>query len=247
MNKTLCAALAAGLLAPSFASADILTVWAAGKGEYLSGTGDVFKKFDSDLGYGVAAGVEVIGIDIWGDALIMGSDQFQFSANLGIDLSFGKDVRVTVGLFTGPMFLVFPEQEVQTLTLSDDVRTVLDSAGLDPDDLKSKYDKIAEEEAVASRLAAAWNLGRAQLTVEFKLAPMLYLGVGGQVGYHWVLTGEEAAADAKAGVVEDYAKQNGLTPEQTDLVRDSVGAEEIDKDNLDGLNYQAGAFLRLEL
>ncbi len=250
-GRALAAAAAAAILAgPGVARADFLTFWAAGKTDWVGGSGDVFTTFDSAFGYGAALGVEVVGIDLWGEALAMGSDQALFTVNLGFDLSFGDETRFTIGLFTGPMFFLFPEQPQQTLQFDADTRSALQSAGIsagDIDRIESKYNEVADEEEELSRLAAGWNLGRLQTTLEYKLAPVLYIGVEGMVGYHYILTGEEAAADAKSGVVDQVARDQGLDRDQAVAVKAAVGAEDVDADNLDGFNYQAGIFLRLEL
>ena len=85
-------ALLAGLTAlPSLASADIFNLYAAAKTDYVSGSGEVFDAFDASMGYGLEAGVEVLGIDFWGEFLAMGDSQFLASANLGFDLTVGGD------------------------------------------------------------------------------------------------------------------------------------------------------------
>lgn len=250
-GRTLAAAAAAAILAgPGIAHADFLTFWAAGKTDWVSGSGDVFTNFDSSLGYGAALGVEVVGIDLWGEALAMGTDQALFTVNVGFDLSFGDETRFTIGLFTGPMFFLFPEQESQTLQIDADTRATLQSAGFSSDQIdrfEAKYNEFSDEEEDLSRVAAGWNVGRLQTTLEYKLAPVVYIGVEGMVGYHYILTGEDAAADAKSGGVDQVARDEGLDRDQARLFKDAIGAEEVDAENLDGFNYQAGVFLRLEL
>ncbi len=245
------AALVAALAAaPGVARADLLTFWAEGKADWIGGSGDVFTKFDSSFGYGAAMGVEVVGIDLWGEALAMGSDQALFTVNAGIDLSFGDDTRFNIGLYTGPMFFVFPEQGAQTLSFDSTTRSALESAGIsssDIDKIETKYNALADEEGQLDRLAVGWNVARLHTSVEYKLAPLLFVGVEGMAGYHFILTGEDAANDAKSGYVDQVARERSLAPEQVTLVKDAVGAEEVDADNLNGFNYQAGIFLKLEL
>ena len=239
--------LAAMVSVPSVASADLLTVWAAGKADYVRGTGDVYTRFDESFGFGVEGGIEVIGLDLWGEALAMGSDQFLFTVNLGFDLDFGDDVRLVLGLFTGPMFFVFPEQEPQTLQIDGAVRTALEDAGVDVAEIEMAYNENAAQQEELSRLAVGWNLGRLQLNLEVSLASVLYLGLGGEVGYHFLLSGEEAAAGAKNQVVDDVASEHDLEPAPTEELREAVGAKDVDPDSLNGLNYQIGAYLKLEL
>ncbi len=248
-SRALIVALA---LAPLPAAADLLTVWAAGKADYLGGTGGVFTNFDSPFGGGVEAGVEVLGIDVFGEALIMGADQYFFSANLGIDFAFGDETRVILGIFTGPVFFVFPEQTAETGGLNfdrlpADQRARLESLVGSLAKVEAEYNKYAEQEADVGRLAAGWNLGRLRLNIEHQLATPLYIGLGGQLGYHYILTGEAAAADTKSKAVDEMAREYGLDRELREHVRDLVGAEEVDTNDLDGLNFSAGIYLKFEL
>lgn len=247
--------LIAGALAPLPAAADLLTFWVAGKGAYLDGTGDVFTNFDSPFGGGAEAGVEVLGIDLWGEALIMGADQYFFSANLGIDLSFGDKTRVNVGLFTGPVFFMIPPQEATEPDFSGltaEQRTRIEQevpGGLNR--IAVEFAKYAEEEETLSQLAVGWNLGRLRLDVEQQVAKVVFIGLGGQVGYHFILTGEEAAAGARNQAVDEVAaaqrrEGNALDRELVDAIREAVGAKEVDQDELDGLNYSVGAYVKLE-
>ena len=235
------------------ARADLLTLWAAAKTDYVSGSGDIWSKYDSSMGYGAGAGLEVVGIDLWGDALLMGSEQGLFTANLGFDLSFGDEVRFTVGGFTGPMFFWLPKEEPKPLAIEGAPRTTLNEAGFTDAELSSfenKYNEFAETESTASQFAVGWNVARLQVSVEYKVVPFIYVGAGGEFGYHFILSGEDAAADQKAGLVDDLVKDEpGLSnnPEAEAALRDAVGAEETDPDNLDGTNYQLGIFVRFEL
>lgn len=242
------AALAAAILCtPALASADILTLWVAGKGDYVSGTGDVYKTFEGSFGGGVEAGIEVLGIDLWADFLAMGNNQFLSSVNLGFDLTFGDDVRVTVGGYTGPMFFFFPENEAESLTFTADQREQLAQAGVNVDRIESEYNKIVDDESELSKLAAGWNILRGQFELEFKLAPVLYIGFGADVGYHYIISGEDVAAGAKNGVIDDLVKQENLEKAVEDLLREAVGARDVDEDELNGVNYNVGAFIKLEL
>ena len=53
-----------------------------------------------------------MGIDLpMVEAYILGPDQYMFTANIGFDVGFGDDLRVTAGLYTGLVFFILPEQE----------------------------------------------------------------------------------------------------------------------------------------
>ena len=57
------------------ANADVLSVYGAAKLDTVHGTGDVFEQFSSNTATGVEAGIEVLGIDLWGEALWMDNNQ----------------------------------------------------------------------------------------------------------------------------------------------------------------------------
>lgn len=239
---------AATLAAPLTASADIISVYAAGKVDYVSGTGDVYQRFEGDMGYGALLGFELVGVDFWGEALIMGTEQYMFTGNVGVDLTFGDDVRFTIGIDTGPLVFHFPEQDVKPLVVPKVVRDGLGHQTADM--IKSEYETFIEIERTASQWAFGWNLGRVRAGVEFALVPsVLYLGVAGHAGYHYMINGEEAAADVKSTAIDQLENDY---PEAEDLgvfevLRKEVGAKSIDADNLQGVNYNVGAFLKLEL
>ena len=56
---------------------------------------------------GVEAGIELLGMDLWGEAVWMANSQAMYSGNFGFDLTFGSDLRVNVGLYTGPIGPVY--------------------------------------------------------------------------------------------------------------------------------------------
>ena len=250
------AALSAALLWTAPVHADILTVWAAAKTDYVSGTGDMYKAFDQSVGFGAEGGVEILGLDLFGEALIMGEEQFLLTANLGIDLSFGDDMRFSVGAFTGPIFFIFPEGEggggLNLGGLPADQRAALESAtGRTSAQLEEDFNQYADQQGDLERLAVGWNLGRARVNLEYKLIPLVYVGVSGQVAYHYILSGEDVAAGAKNEAINKYTADKitdeQLRAESRAILRNAVGAEEIDTDSLAGMNYHFGVFLKLEL
>ncbi len=250
MNRIATFVAVVAALAPTAASADVFTVWAAAKGDWVGGTGDVYTRFDEPVGYGAEAGVEVLFIDLWGEALVMGTEQFLFTLNAGFDVAVGDETRFVVGLFTGPMFFGFPEQKTESLNIDGDARSALTAAGVsnkDIDAIEDGYNSSLESQDELSRFAVGWNVARLQLNIEFELNPVLYFGIGGEVGYHFLLSGEEAAAGAKNQAIDDVEKEHDLPSEASQALRDEVGAEEVDPESLDGMNFQAGVYLKLEL
>ncbi len=242
------AALALTALAPSTADADILTFYAGGKADYVSGAGDVYKRFDSSMGYGAFMGLEVVGLELWADALIMGDGQYLFTTNLGVDLSLGDEIRFIIGLDTGPMIFRFREQNAAPLVIPNGVRNVIgeDTAS----EIENEYEKYRGAEEEASRWAVGWNVVRGRLRVEHQLGTSFaYLGLGGNIGYHYLLNGEDVAADSKSGAIDqleaEYPEAQRLGA--FDELREVTDARELDVDELHGLNYNFGIYLRLEI
>ncbi len=222
----------------------------AARTDAVVGNGDMFARYDNVFGAGAEIGVEAFGIDLWGEALIQGSGQYLFSANLGVDLDFGREVRVTLGLYTGPIFLLFPKQPVETLSLTPQDRTALQRAGISASTinaLETAYNSAAEEEADLNRLAVGWNLGRVRLAVEWFVAPVMALGAHATGGYHYLLSGEDVAADIKYSAIQDVRRDQGLTAEQATVLQAAVGAEQVDVAELGGVNFAGGIYLKFVL
>lgn len=250
MNRFAALVVAVSVALPAVASADVFTVWAAAKGDWVGGTGDVYTRFDEPVGYGAEGGFEVLFIDVWGEALVMGSEQFLFTVNAGFDLTFGDETRLVLGLFTGPMFFGFPEQQTEQLQIDGAARTALQDAGVKESDINAiedGYNDSLDSQDELSRFAVGWNVARLQLNIEFELTTLLYFGIGGELGYHFLLSGEEAAADGRSQAISAVEKEHDLPTEATDALREEVGAEEVDTASLDGMNFQAGVYLKLEL
>jgi hypothetical protein len=255
MRASVAAALALALLvSPAVARADIVTAWVAGKGT-ARGTGtDLQVQFDGPIAYGLEGGVEVIGIDLFAEALMLTPGEYFFTLNLGFDLSFGEDLVLEAGVFTGPMFFRFAASEaptgLRTENLTMDEQRALEAAAsaagyASLDALNAEISRLAPQESELNRLAIGWNLVRARVSIEWKLGPLLSIGAVGQAGYHMLLSGEKIAAGAKNEAVDRFATENMFPAEATDLLRRAVGAEKVDKDGLDGVNYDAGAFVKL--
>lgn len=250
--RLLAATAGCAMLLPALAQADILSVYVAPKFELVTGTGEVYEKFQNKAGYGVEAGVEVLGIDLWGDLLVMGDQQFLSTINLGFDLSFGEEIRFTIGTYVGPIFYVFEQQEADTLNISDGQLKQLNDAGsagvpIDASSLQQEYNKYSNEASDVNRLSLGLNLPRVRASLEYELLPVMYLGIQGSAGYHWVLSGEDVVADAKSKAIDDLVKEKGFNPDQANIMRDIVGARKLDENNLNGVNYSFGAFIKLEL
>lgn len=240
-----------GLLTlPLTAHADLFSMYVSGKGAYATGSSNAFDHLDSTMGAGAEAGIELLHVDIWGEALNMGADQYYFTANLGFDVTFGKKWRCNMGFYTGPVLFMRPEQTSEPFALSGTMRSALSAAGIDPTMVESQYHDAQAQEDELSRYALGWNLGRARLEFERELVPMVFLGVGGQVSYHMMLTGAEVAADAKNTVVDDIDTQyqlSSMDPNLSSDLRKELGAKELNTEKLGGVNVNVGAYLKVEI
>ena len=160
----------------------------------------------------------------------MGQEQFLFTANLGFDLSFGKKWRTNIGLYTGPIVFMRPEKESTPFELSGTMRSALTAQGIDPTMVENEYNANKAQEDELSRYAFGWNLARTRLQFERELFPLVYLGVGGQVAYHYMVTGAEVAGEAKSTVADDIESRYGLNqmdPSLSTDLRKELGAEPL--------------------
>ena len=233
----------------STAHADLATLYFGAKGETFGGTGDVYQGFDNRFGGGVEVGLELLGIDLFAEAVSLGTDQYLFSTNLGFDIGFGDDVRFQVGVFTGPIFFLFPESDSTGVDFSGSITDAdLEGTDLTVAELEEKFNEQLQAEKDLSRLAIGWNVARLKADVDFRLAPAIYLGLGGSFGYHFLLTGEAVASGAKNQALEQYQKDNPDYPDELfDKMRDAIGAKPVDKANLDGTNFEVNLHLRFEI
>jgi hypothetical protein len=232
------------------ASADMLTFWVAGQGQVLGGTGDAFAHLDAPLG-GAQAGLEVLGVDLWGEAFAAGADQYLFSLNLGGDVSFGDATRFVAGLFTGPVLFQFERRPVEGVdegALTAQQRALIETnvpGGMAR--ITRALAKYEDEEADLRRRAVGWNVARLRLDLERAVAPLLFVGLSGQAGYHFILTGDDAAADIRDQAVDDVAAHYDLPREVRQTIREAVGAHEVEPETLDGFDYSLGAYVKFEL
>lgn len=222
------------------------------KADSVVGQGDAFGRFSNTFGGGAEAGFEIYGIELYGDALILGSEQYYFTLQVGFDMDFAPvdNVRLSVGAFTGPMFFLFPRQEVESASLTPQQREALLASGFSEDTLNSllkAYDDAADEEADLNRLAVGYNLLRLRLALEYLAAPFAILGVHATGSYHYLISGDDVGADLKYRAIQDVERGRELTPEQSDLLREATGARPLNVDNVGGLNLQAGVYFRLVL
>ncbi|MEE2755713.1 MAG: hypothetical protein VYA30_03590 [Myxococcota bacterium] len=239
-----------GLALPTLAHADLFSIYVAGKTGLVDGSGDAFDYFDNSIGNGAEAGVELLGVDIWGEALKMGTEQYYFTANLGFDGTFGKQWRLNLGLYTGPVLFMRPKQESDPFALSGTLSNSLSQAGIDPTRIETEYNEAQTQEDELNRYALGWNLARTKVEFERELVPLVYLGLGAQAAYHYMLTGADAAADAKNTIANDLENSMGgvsMNPELSNQLRSELGAKKLDISELGGFNYSVTAYLKVQI
>lgn len=244
-----CLALAV-LLVPAAAQADVITLSAAAKTLTTGGTGYLAEKWDGPFGYGVEAGLELLGIDLLGEAYMFDTDQYQFSGNIGFDMTFGDTVRVTPGVFGGAIVYYLPEPTnpsgLDVSTLPSDVKDQIGASNLEKID--TEYQKVAKNEEAANRTLTALT-GRARLTVEYPLLPILFLGVEGDAGVHYLVSGSDATTKAKRSLIEEQKAAHPGTDNALayDALGDAIGANDSTEIDRTGINWSAGAFIKVEL
>lgn len=233
---------------PAAARADLLTVSAAGKLLTTGGTGYLDEKWEGPFGYGVEAGVEVLGIDLLGEAYMFDTDQYMFSGNIGFDTDFGDDFRITPGIYGGAILYYLPEPtDPSGLNLDTLPPEVKDEIGQDNlDRINEEYRDIAQDEEAANRLLTALS-ARARLTVEYKVMPLLFIGVEGDLGVHYLVSGSDATTKAKRDMIAGEKEKNPGKEEAYDALGDAIGAGDSTEIDRTGLNYSAGLFVKLEL
>ena len=62
-----------------------------------------------------------------------------------------------------------------------------------------------------------------------------------------MLTGEDAIADVKKRAIEREVEKYKLSEEQKKLIEDTIGAKELETDDINGTNYNVGVYLKLDL
>ena len=256
----LCVAMAL-MLSFNTAHADWISVYGAAKLDSVNGTGSVFENLDPGMAGGVEAGIELLGMDLWGEAVWMADSQAMYSGNFGFDLTFGSDLRVNVGLYTGPIFFQMGEAESESVTLSSETNDILNAARMaNPEvptgaDIESAYNtQFGAQSGEIESLAIGWNLYRARLQVEYQVLPFGYLGLGGQFGQHLTLSGDDMTNLGKELAIEELASSDELKDLPADLkaqfinqLKQDLGVEETDSSDMGGTNYNVGLYFKVEI
>jgi hypothetical protein len=113
--------------------------------------------------------------------------------------------------------------------------------------VNTEIENYADQEAQLRESALGWNVARLRVDLEQRVVPMLYVGVGGQLGYHLILTGDDAAAEARRQALDDLATRYGIAQADRDTLAEAFGARELTVGSLDGLGWSVGAYVKFEL
>ena len=244
------------MVLPSVSYADVFGLWIKPKVDFVSGTGEIFKRFEGQPALGVEAGLELLGLSFWGDVEWMSESQYWASGNVGIDFSFGDTLELTLGAYGGVVFFGFPQGEEQSSNGVDDsqkqrITDILDGIPGQPisyNDFENKYNEYFGDEDKIANTAFGLN-GRLRLSIEYHIIPLFSIGVQASSGYHYIMTGEEAASGTKSLAVDSFVATqpipDGNKAELKTELKDILGAEEVNVDDLKGVNYSAGAFVNL--
>jgi hypothetical protein len=224
--------------------------WVGARGDYFSGSSDLFTEFENDFGFGLEVGLGFGRFTMAAEALIMAEGQYLFDLNLGAEWLFDEGVRLGVGLFTGPILFLFSEDEAEGADFSglspSQARALLDATGLSSlAQAEAEFDRATRQEDDLGRLGFGWNVLRLRLSADVPLGP-LYVGVAGQLGYHLLISGEDVAAGLKNRAVDEYAERYRLPSSVVSSVREAVGARPVDTDSLHGVNWDANVYVRFE-
>jgi hypothetical protein len=219
----------------------------------------VFKRFEGSPAFGVEGGLELLGLSLWADYEQMSNEQFWATVNLGLDLSLDvSDVTLSVGAYGGGVFFGFPPSATTSASALDansaPIQQALEAAGLTNSygAFKAKYEELQRQEESISNTAFGLN-ARLRGALEYNLNSFISVGAQVGAGWHFVLSGEQAAADVKARAVDGFVSSQGAAvPAQyaEQLKRElkrALGAEEADVKDLKGVNYSAGAFVSFHL
>jgi hypothetical protein len=261
-------ALSIFMAVPNRAQASLLRFWAEGRGDVFSGTSDLFTEYDLPFGGGLEVGLEVLEISLIGELLAMADDWWLYTVHLGVDFDFGEEdsTRFTLGIYTGLMYFDFPavpptvDFSGMTQTEQDqlvEVTGVCDG-WTDPNPcpgiqrIEADLDRFSQQEEMFAGGALGWNIIRLRFAVDYPIASFFYVGIATQLGYHFIVSGDDVTAEAKYQAVDAYiakAEASGrgpVPPELSDKLKEAVGARPLDEGELDGLNYGIHIYARFE-
>lgn len=231
---------------PSVAQADLISVWVAGKGASISGTGGVFDNLDGAFGGGVEAGIEILGMELMLEGFALGSEQYMFTGNFGFDVGVDLGVRITAGAYVGIIGFLMPEPEDSGISIPQDIRDQLPGGDSLANSIESAYNDAYGAEASSAEKYAGGVQARLRLQLDYGIAPFVYVGAEGSVGYHYMLSGSDVTAAAKEGALDEALSDQPIPDSLKDDLKRAVGADTPDASDLSGTNYNVGMYIKLE-
>ena len=123
---------------------------------------------------------------------------------------------------------------------------------INADDFIDQYEDLVDAESQVADMAFGLN-ARGRMVLEYFFAPSLSVGLQGSAAYHLIISGEEAAGEAKSkavdlAVTQATAGQNlpaSAVDKATKDLKKALGIKEVNVDDLKGINYSVGAFIGL--
>ena len=138
------------------------------------------------------------------------------------------------------------------LMFSADDEALISMAGVNINDFTNRYEEVVSAEEKIANSAFGLN-GRARVSLEYKLLPFISIGVQGSAGYHLILSGEQAANSVKGAAIDqainDQIDEASLRAQVEPVIKEAAGLsadDEVNLDDLKGVNYSAGAFLNIK-
>ena len=239
-------ALSSLLVIPGVAQADLLSVWVAGKGASISGTGGVFDNMDGAFAGGVEAGLEVLGMELMFEGFALGDDQYMFTGNFGFDIGVDLGIRLNAGAYVGIIGFVMPEPDQSGINIPQDLRADL-GGDMVADAIEAGFNDAFGSQASSAEKYAGGVQARLRLQLDYAIVPFLYVGAEGSVGYHFMLSGSDVTAAAKEGALDEALKDYPtITDEVKADLKRAVGADTPDSSDLSGTNYNVGVYIKLE-
>ena len=238
-------ALVAMMATPLVAHADLISVWVAGKYSGIQGTGNVFDSVDGSSAPGIEAGIELLNIDLMGEAYFLGNEQYMLTGNLGMDFSIDLGARLTVGGYLTAFIFKTPDVESQSFMIEGDLRSRIGESLANT--IESAYEDEFSSQADELSQWAAGVGPRVRVQLDYALFPTFYIGVEGSAGYHYMLSGDDVASEGKSRAIDALiADEPMLEPFEGEL-KEAAGAKSVDTADLSGTNYQFGIYLKLDL
>jgi Rps23 Pro-64 3,4-dihydroxylase Tpa1-like proline 4-hydroxylase len=85
------------------------------------------------------------------------------------------------------------------------------------------------------------------LQLDKAIFPTIYIGAEASMGYHYMLSGDDIVGEAKTQAINQAIEENNIPESIAAELRTAVGAESIDSKDLNGTNYNFGAYIKVDL